>query len=237
MSQFNFHVGQKVVCVDDGSPQPPPNPEFGGVYTISRIFMDGFDVMVDLVELPHAGSEGFQPGYFAAAFRPVVPRKTSIKIFTDILKEVEAKEPVEGLPSMTPSFEHTGYSLIPPGCTVFMPAFFARVRAQRVCGNASEIGKFRTQTAAPIIQSTRQPARPVCSIIGRRLPLQAGTWDVSRLTGNLSRFIGGFDKPAKHIRCRRSNRLENLVAAVIHADQLSMEQTGCRTQSLGTWYP
>lgn len=58
---------------------------------------------------------------------------------------------------MSTSFEHTGYSLIPPGCTVFMPAFFARVRAQRVCGNASEIGKFRTQTAAPIIQSTRQP--------------------------------------------------------------------------------
>ncbi len=73
---------------------------------------------------------------------------------------------------VAPSFEHTGYSLIPPGCTVFMPAFFARVRAQRVCGNASEIGKFRTQTAAPIIQSTRQPARHI--LICNRPPLQAG---------------------------------------------------------------
>lgn len=120
---------------------------------------------------------------------------------------------------VAPSFEHTGYSLIPPGCTVFMPAFFARVRAQRVCGNASEIGKFRTQTAAPIIQSTRQPA--CSSIIGRRLPLQAGTWDVSRLTGNCS--FGRRIKPRKQSAGRFSKCLKPLCVAVFHADQLSME--------------
>lgn len=114
---------------------------------------------------------------------------------------------------MTPSFEHTGYSLIPPGCTVFMPAFFARARAQRVCGNASEIGKFRTQTAAPIIQSTRQPAR--CSIIVRP-PLQAGTWDVSRLTGNsFCSFIKHLEQPG---RCLGAS-LKPLRVAVFHGQQ------------------
>lgn len=77
---------------------------------------------------------------------------------------------------------------------------------------------------SPSFQFLRQPTGPVCcSIIGRRLPLQAGTGDVSRLSGNSFCLIGGFDKPAKHIRCRRSNRFEPFCVAVIHADQLSME--------------
>lgn len=43
---------------------------------------------------------------------------------------------------------------------------------------------------SPSFQFLRQPTGPVCcSIIGRRLPLQAGTGDVSRLTGNPFRAL------------------------------------------------
>ena len=92
----NFHVGQKVVCVERTVPLPPgiyaplPSwvPKVGGVYTIRDIMPSShFDTGVRLEEFvaPKALVNGrlFEPVWDASRFRPV--RATSIDVFTAML--------------------------------------------------------------------------------------------------------------------------------------------------------
>lgn len=110
-----FHVGQKVVCVDDD-----PGPDRiegvrdgtiyvltgdldglteGVVYTIRDIVEYPFDgqLMLYLCEIdrpPLLGPSGlFETGFALRRFRPAIERKTDISIFTEILKPKHVKEP------------------------------------------------------------------------------------------------------------------------------------------------
>lgn len=92
---MTFRVGQKVICIDvDSGPgvwSDNDAPSVGTVYTVLGIHVDEDDFLIlRLVEIsrgPIARSRyGNRAGYWAARFRPVVDRKTSIEIFTAMLK-------------------------------------------------------------------------------------------------------------------------------------------------------
>lgn len=85
MSYLDWHVGMKIVCVDNVDDELPPNPKCGQVYTISWIGAAEDVIMVDLLELPNPDSADFYRGYSADIFRKVQPRKTDISCFTAIL--------------------------------------------------------------------------------------------------------------------------------------------------------
>lgn len=85
-----FHVGQKVVCIDDswtdlnGRPDcRPEDPRKGSVYEIASI-AEG--VWLYLQEIPNG------VGYESCSFRPVVERKTDISIFTKMLNPARVKK-------------------------------------------------------------------------------------------------------------------------------------------------
>ena len=104
---MNFHVGQKVICVNDiftiTSHNIVPNrPVKGCVYTIR-----GFDIYPPLVgtaiwleeiinpevDFEEDGVEGTQePSFWAWRFRPI--RTTSIDVFTAMLAPTPVKETV-----------------------------------------------------------------------------------------------------------------------------------------------
>lgn len=85
-----FHVGQQVVCVDDGHWAATNGHNFpikkGEVVTISRSYKDGV-WFVNLTEHPECDWHDGQ--FLAARFRPV--RKTDISIFTAMLQPVTDK--------------------------------------------------------------------------------------------------------------------------------------------------
>lgn len=90
MSDYTtWHVGMKVVCVDD-SPGPfGGSIRLGEVYTISRIEAHGFpEVAVQLAELNFRWDEYSR----ASRFRPVQPRKTSIASLEAILHGARVPE-------------------------------------------------------------------------------------------------------------------------------------------------
>lgn len=115
-----FHVGQKVVCVDDrraeemGFALPDgrrwsAHDSLGGlrkgcVYTISAVFPKGIATndgpVVWLVEIVRAASPGWlaagfsESAFSASRFRPVVERKTSIAVFTAMLNPKHVEESV-----------------------------------------------------------------------------------------------------------------------------------------------
>ena len=85
---MNFHVGQKVVCIDDRQRNLPTNCVRGVVYTISDIYVHpqwGMKVYLHEIQAPP-----FNQGYFADRFRPV--RTTDISIFTAMLAPISHKE-------------------------------------------------------------------------------------------------------------------------------------------------
>lgn len=106
----NFHVGQKVVCIDDsghinangrrGTWEDGDAPKVGAIYTVRRSFTneDG-DAILWLDEIrrgPIARKEwGDDVGYGADRFRPVVERKTDISVFTAMLNPSKTREHVE----------------------------------------------------------------------------------------------------------------------------------------------
>lgn len=90
MSAWEFHVGQRVVCVDP-SDEEPPCPQYGEVYTISWIGISGGILAVDLIELPCPPTEKYERGYQASCFRPLRERKTSIECFRALLNTTETK--------------------------------------------------------------------------------------------------------------------------------------------------
>jgi hypothetical protein len=70
---MTFHIGQKVICVDDRNLCFKLLSE-GSVYTVSHVEPRG----ISIVEVPGGG-------FFAQRFRPIVERETSIEIFTAML--------------------------------------------------------------------------------------------------------------------------------------------------------
>lgn len=99
-----FHVGQKVVCVDverrpAGNKVPRDKaesvgakfPEKGNVYTIRELYLSNKGtpgVLLEEIENVYASfSLGFSSeiGFDADRFRPVIERKTSIEIFQAML--------------------------------------------------------------------------------------------------------------------------------------------------------
>jgi len=96
---MSFHVGQKVVCVDDretnliGLWREGFRPVKGKVYTVSAT---GLTHPFDPQELPcilveELSRRVFEP-IWAHRFRPIVSRKTDISIFTKMLKPVKQGE-------------------------------------------------------------------------------------------------------------------------------------------------
>jgi hypothetical protein len=86
-----FRVGQKVACIHhvplDQRRFDCVYAEKGGVYTVRDIYLNqGRDLLL-LQEIRNpAGPTGDEYGFNARGFRPVVKRKTSIEIFTAMLK-------------------------------------------------------------------------------------------------------------------------------------------------------
>lgn len=92
-----FHVGQKVVCIDDsigldGSAAPI---EEGRIYTIRGVTkghsVRGEGIGLLFEEIPPLPA--FPKGYIHSRFRPVVERKTDISIFTDMLNKTRTGVP------------------------------------------------------------------------------------------------------------------------------------------------
>jgi len=82
---MNFHVGQKVVCVD-----PTDDLVKDDIYTVTRVGTGlAGAAMIDVAE--SSGWCELMPAFFSHRFRPVVERKTDISVFQAMLtgKKVE----------------------------------------------------------------------------------------------------------------------------------------------------
>lgn len=82
-----FHVGQKVVCIDDHILPGEPGPYVirNAVYTIRSINEEPPWITLLFFELPPVWVPGWCTGYGIYAFRPLIERKTDISIFTEML--------------------------------------------------------------------------------------------------------------------------------------------------------
>ena len=98
---MSFTVGQKVVFVGlkrgfrhflERLLHPYKIPEKCVVYTVSNTYTvcDGEQV-IELLEFPSPYDGYWGAGFIAAAFRPVVERKTDISVFTKMLKTSKQK--------------------------------------------------------------------------------------------------------------------------------------------------
>ena len=95
-----FHVGQKVVCVDDGPARSNGLPlplRKGDIYTVSKFIPAGLprtcgciipDDGLDVAEAPNPQDDHHELLYVATRFRPV----HSIQIFRDIANGVKQPE-------------------------------------------------------------------------------------------------------------------------------------------------
>lgn len=98
---MNFHVGQKVVCVDDTANNGPLSANMhnlirkGEVYTIRDIdhraagIHGSPSVRLEEVACPIQPATilgPWEPGFHPRRFRPAIERKTDIGIFTALLK-------------------------------------------------------------------------------------------------------------------------------------------------------
>ena len=92
MNYLDWYVGMKVVTISvHAIDEPLPHPQLGDVYTVGKIWHSGKEVMIDLLEIPFPGGDGWDPGYRARGFRPVERRKTDISIFTDMLTKTKER--------------------------------------------------------------------------------------------------------------------------------------------------
>ena len=82
-----FWVGQKVECVSIRFSlyarilafiRPPLGGmcKIGEVYTIANIYRADYTEMLEFVDLPAPGGNGWFPGFIARHFRPIQERKT-----------------------------------------------------------------------------------------------------------------------------------------------------------------
>ena len=91
----NFHVGQKVVCINDhGSPEVWNGFRIarqGSIYTVRSIYYFGetelllLEEIVNQVSSYSCGFKDCEPGFESESFRPLVERKPDISVFTDML--------------------------------------------------------------------------------------------------------------------------------------------------------
>lgn len=106
MTYRDWHVGMKVVCVDDAGHYAPwgrCDMDMDGlkvrrVYTIRMIgfYRDQLAVWLDEIVRPIRGDNAElygEPGYSVLRFRPVQPRATDISVFTSMLTGVKEREP------------------------------------------------------------------------------------------------------------------------------------------------
>lgn len=98
---MTFHVGQKVVCVDDTKANVPVALDRMGGLTRGRIYtvrQNGLASWIDgrpCVRLEEIVRPFPDTPYWAHRFRPVIERETSIEVFTAMLTPQPTKrEPV-----------------------------------------------------------------------------------------------------------------------------------------------
>jgi hypothetical protein len=84
---MNFHVGQKVVCVDSGAAADGVVMPLvkGCIYTVTGLKMASNGLGVFLAEVAPPERPGFSPTFRVSRFRPIVEKKTDISIFTAML--------------------------------------------------------------------------------------------------------------------------------------------------------
>lgn len=101
---MNFHVGQKVVYVDDRWPSlwaklrsviyPPPGdqPVLNAVYTVAAIHpFETWGAAIELHELYSPASRHWGAGFLSYGFRPLIERKTDIGALTALLDPANHK--------------------------------------------------------------------------------------------------------------------------------------------------
>lgn len=84
-----FHVGQKVVCVDNGPSRfgwksSPTKLKKGAIYTVTACWMHEISKVPAITVAEVAPTFGYN-GFDAARFRPVTSRDTDITIFRKML--------------------------------------------------------------------------------------------------------------------------------------------------------
>lgn len=110
---MNFHVGQKVVCVDDGVLEPSESERVskyikcGETYVVRWIgpcpfepwnIKHGITVRLDGIVRPNINPPEWSDFPFCAKrFRPLEERKTDIAIFLDMLSPVPIKDDILAL--------------------------------------------------------------------------------------------------------------------------------------------
>ena len=105
---INWHVGMKVVCIDDSRPNSgygdEPVPILDEIYTIRSIrpwthnYGDKNWLEVFLVECRRAVREyvsgTYEPGFGSFRFKPLEENRTDISVFTSILNSIKTLENV-----------------------------------------------------------------------------------------------------------------------------------------------
>lgn len=84
-----FHVGQKIICVDVSENE---NLRLDAVYTVTWCGKYRFRSERYGVHLAETRQDIHSVPFFASRFRPVVERKTSISVFTEILRKNTKKQ-------------------------------------------------------------------------------------------------------------------------------------------------
>ncbi len=97
---WDWRLGQKIVCINDTFVGISEKilPVKGRVYTIRGIYDDDIGSIAFLLhEIVNEKRDNFigyegqllEPGFFATRFRPVTTKKTSIDVFTAMLKPTD----------------------------------------------------------------------------------------------------------------------------------------------------
>jgi hypothetical protein len=102
----NFHVGQKVVCVDVTTPWDAENLRPQRIYTITAI----------KAEITHRGPlcsvEGVDGHWFVTRFRPVAEKPTAMDIIRSIVLDPSREIPNDPRePVITPVPEYEGFEV------------------------------------------------------------------------------------------------------------------------------
>lgn len=97
-----LRVGQKVVCVYNGSDEPGSwfgdIPKVNHIYTICGFeVVDGVDcLLLEEIRNKYITNNGdISEAYAAYRFRPLVEKKTDISIFSEILRKVTQGEKLD----------------------------------------------------------------------------------------------------------------------------------------------